>query len=129
MVVAAGDRGFQPEIAGVIAVSLTREEEHLVHRRRSHGPAELVEIRTYDYLKRLVALPVAVIQSTHDGYLPAAGARVLFGPDTAYRKFHAVDARNHSFWCGCDELQSSMDETWRWIRDFPFETATKTSRH
>jgi pimeloyl-ACP methyl ester carboxylesterase len=121
MVVAAGDRSFQSEIAGVIAVSLTREEEHLVHLRRSRGPAagrELVEIKTYEYLKRLLTLPVAVIQSTHDGYLPAAAARELFGPDTTFRKFHPVEARNHSFWCGCDELQSTLDESWHWIRDF-----------
>jgi hypothetical protein len=120
MVVAAGDRGFQSQIAGVIAIALTREEEHIVHPRRNRGLAsrELVEIKTYEYLKRLLELPVAVIQSTHDGYLPAAAARELFGPDTVYRKFHAVGARNHSFWCGCDELQTTMDESWHWIRDF-----------
>jgi pimeloyl-ACP methyl ester carboxylesterase len=120
MVVAAGDRGFQSQIAGVMAIALTREEEHIVHARHNRRVAsrELVEIKTYEYLKRLVDLPVAVIQSTHDGYLPAAAARQLFGPNTVYRKFYAVDARNHSFWCGCDELQASMDESWHWIRDF-----------
>ncbi len=118
MVVAAGDRDLQSEIAGLIAVALTREEEHIVRRRNGRDPAELAEIKTYEYLKRFLTLPVAVIQSTHDGYLPAAAARKLFGPDTAYRKFHAIEARNHSFWCGCDELQAMMDETWRWISDF-----------
>ena len=51
----------------------------------------------YEYLPRLGAVPISVIQSTHDSYLPADAARALFGADTDRRQFHAVEARNHSF--------------------------------
>jgi hypothetical protein len=54
-------------------------------------------IETYEYLPLLGAEPVSVIQSTHDSYLPAGAARVLFGPDTERRQFHAIEARDHSF--------------------------------
>ena len=37
-------------------------------------------IQTYEYLPRLGPQPISVIQSTHDNYLPADVARVLFGP-------------------------------------------------
>ncbi len=47
-------------------------------------------MRPYDVLKSLDGLPLAVIQSTQDGYLPAAEARRLFGPDGEWRRFYAV---------------------------------------
>jgi len=49
-------------------------------------------IEPYDYLLRLSSLPVAVLQSTRDGYLPADQARQLFGPDTGNHQLHAIDA-------------------------------------
>ena len=92
MVVAAGQPRLQPELAGVIAMGLTREEEYVRRRRQPDVALEL-----YAYLPRLGTVPLSVIQSTRDRYLPAAEARVLFGNDTPLRMFQAVDARDHSF--------------------------------
>jgi hypothetical protein len=120
VVVAAGEREFQPSLAGVIAVALTREEEHVV-RARQHGnpgdrhPRQLVKIKTYEYLHRLRTIPVAVIQSTNDGYLPAAAARELFGPDTEWRRFQAVEAHNHTFGGGWELLQRNVRDSLRWV--------------
>src|SRR6185436_9226386 len=92
-VVAAGQRALQPSLDGVLVMGLTKEEEHVRwFRRRIYA-----ELQTYDYLPRLGSLPLAVIQSTHDNYLPADAARTLFGGDTDRRRFHAIEARNHSF--------------------------------
>jgi hypothetical protein len=92
-VVAAGQRALQPSLDGVLVMGLTKEEEHVRwFRRRPYA-----ELQIYDYLPRLGSLPLAVIQSTHDNYLPADAARTLFGGDTDRRKFHAIEARNHSF--------------------------------
>ena len=102
-VVAAGQGALRGELAGVVAVALTKEEEHVRRLRRILvNPAQSRErtpvmIETYEYLPRLGAEPVSVIQSTHDSYLPADAARVLFGPDTERRQFHAIEARDHSF--------------------------------
>ncbi len=101
-VVAAGQGALRGELAGVVAVALTKEEEHVRRLRRILvNPAQSRErtpvvIETYEYLPRLGAEPVSVIQSTHDSYLPADAARVLFGPDTERRQFHAIEARDHS---------------------------------
>jgi hypothetical protein len=113
-VVAAGVRVLKRELAGVVAVALTREEEHVFHPRRGRGlrnqPArvERIEIRTYEYLSRLADIPLSVIQSEKDGYLPASEARKLFGLDTTLHTFHPIRASNHSFKGGRAELEKEI---------------------
>jgi hypothetical protein len=121
-VVAAGQEELKPQLAGIIAVALTKEEEHVVRYRRLPRRAssdkhevERVEIKTYEYLPQLAQLPVEVIQSEHDGYLPAAAARTLFGPDTDLRRLHPVSAKNHSFRGGRDDLLHEMETALSWI--------------
>jgi pimeloyl-ACP methyl ester carboxylesterase len=122
-VVAAGTRLLRARLSGVVAVALTREEEYVKwfgrRLRRARANAEkgtdgsgsedtpqMVEL--YEYLPLLRELPITVIQSTNDNYLPAAQARVLFGPDTAVRHFVAIQARNHSFAGARDRLYDAM---------------------
>lgn len=110
MVVAAGQPQLQPELAGVVAMGLTREEEY-VRRRRRPG----VALELYAYLPRLGDLPLSVIQSTRDRYLPAADARVLFGPDTPVRTLHPVAARNHSFAGARPRLYALLRDSLTWV--------------
>jgi fermentation-respiration switch protein FrsA (DUF1100 family) len=120
-VVAAGQRGLRPSIAGVLAVALTKEEEYVkgFSRLRGRGrgrpaaAAEMVEV--YDYLPRLANTPIAVVQSTRDHYLPAAAARTLFGPDTPYRWFQPVEAHDHSFGGARDQLYDAMKRSLSWL--------------
>jgi hypothetical protein len=120
-VVAAGQRGLRPSIAGVLAVALTKEEEYVTLFHVSHGPGggrpaavpEMVAV--YDYLPRLADTPLAVVQSTRDHYLPADPARALFGPDTPYRWFQPVEARNHSFGGARAQLYDAMQRSLRWL--------------
>ena len=123
-VVAAGQRRLQPGLAGVLAVALTREEEYVRHRRfrfrRRPTPAEvqaqeMVMVQLYEYLPQLGSLPISVIQSTNDNYLPADQARVLFGPDSTYRQFHSIAARDHSFGGARDEMYAEMKSSLTWI--------------
>lgn len=122
--VAAGQPLLQPELGGVVAVALTREEEYVRHRRfrfrRRPTPAEeaaqeMVMVQLYEYLPRLGRLPISVIQSTNDNYLPAAEARQLFGPDSTYRRFHSIVARDHSFGGARDEMYSTIESSLAWI--------------
>jgi len=113
-VVAAGVGDIQSELEGVLAISLTKEEEHVLHfpgKRRDRR----VQVQTYEYLPRLSKFPVSVIQSSRDHYLPAAWARKLFGPDTFLRSFHAVDAANHSFGGACPALGQEIANSLEWI--------------
>lgn len=113
-VAAAGSPGLKPHLAGVLAVALTREEEY-VHRRLRRRSRQLVMLQTYSYLPQLGDLPVAVIQSTHDDYVPAAEARELFGEDTPDRELVAIDARDHNFGGALDQLYDEMQRSIAWI--------------
>jgi len=121
-VVAAGQPELQPLLGGVLAVALTDEEEY-VHEQetragrdpRDVSAAELAALRPYDQLTHLDRLPVAVIQSTEDGYLPAAQARQLFGPDDERRRFHAIRAGNHTFAGARDALYEQARVALEWI--------------
>ena len=120
-VVAAGQRALRPSIAGVLAVALTKEEEYVkrfprLRRRGRTRPVSVPEmVEVYDYLPRLADTPVAVVQSTRDHYLPAAAARALFGPDTPYRWFQPVEARNHSFGGAREPLYDAMARSLTWL--------------
>jgi hypothetical protein len=120
-VVAAGQRGLRPAISGVLAVALTREEEYVMWLRRlrirprSSAPRTREMVETYEYLPLLGNMPVAVIQSTHDNYLPAAEARGLFGGDTPRRRFESIESRNHSFSDARDKLYTETETSLEWI--------------
>ena len=116
-VVAAGAGALRGEVAGVVAVALTQEEEYVQwYRRLAHeGAPRRVIVDVYEYLSRLEDLPLAVNQSTRDNYLPAAAARALFGPDTAQRRLVSVDARNHSFGGARDRMYDALRSALRWI--------------
>lgn len=118
-VVAAGQRAMRGEVSGVLAVALTREEEYVKWyrrlRRRDRPPPMPEMVQVYDYLPRLGDLPLAVLQSTRDNYLPADKARALFGPDTPHHHFQSIDARNHSFAGARDQLYRAMAGSLEWI--------------
>ncbi len=123
-VVAAGEGGLDQRLAGLLAIALTKEEEHVLHRARRTRSANApprrprVMIETYSYLRRVAPFPVMVLQSAHDGYLPADEARKLFGPDTELRKLRAVEATNHSFHDGCRTLYQYAEDALKWIVGF-----------
>ena len=99
-VVAAGQPLVRDKLTGVVAVALTREEEYVRWYGRLpvlHHSQKPVMVQVYEYLPLLGSLPIAVIQSTHDQFLSAPAAAQLFGADTPTRRFHPIDARNHSF--------------------------------
>ncbi len=130
-VVAAGRPEFNVELAGVLAVALTKEEEYVRHYRVKRGASpsdmptrELVEFQTYEYLDRLRALPLVVIQSTGDDYLPAAAARKLFGADTDLRRLVAIESRDHSFDGARDALFAQMAGALGWMSRTPSSTGT-----
>jgi fermentation-respiration switch protein FrsA (DUF1100 family) len=120
-VVAAGAGIMRRPVAGLLAIALIKEEEHVLHPQRRRNPAagqsrlSQVVVDTYRYLNRLDPFPLMVLQSTHDGYLSAGDARKLFGPDTELRKLHAVEATNHSFHNGCQSLHQEMHDALQWF--------------
>lgn len=125
-VVAAGRPELNVELGGVLAVALTKEEEYVRHYKVKPGKSpsdmptrELVEFQTYEYLDRLRDLPLVVIQSTADNYLPAAAARKLFGADTALRRLVPIQARDHSFDGARHALYTQMADALTWMASMP----------
>ena len=123
-VVAAGQRAVQRELSGVLAIALTKEEEyvHWFRRTRDAGvrtaPEEPSMVEVYEYLPRLGSLPLYVIQSTHDGYLPADKARALFGSDTERHRFQPIESNNHNFSDKREEMYAAAREALAFIERF-----------
>ena len=118
IVTTAESEAARNHLAGVVAVGLTREEEYvrwyerIAGRPRARVPTML---EVYEYLPRLGPVPISVIQSTHDNYLPAAQARTLFGPDTDRRQLHPIESRNHSFTDARRELYDEIRASIAWV--------------
>lgn len=121
-VAAAGDPVLQRGLVGVVAVALTREEEYVHHfrlrRGRPRAEREFVMLDNYEYLPRLGALPLSIIQSTNDDYLPAEEARRLLGPDSPRRQLHPIVSRNHSFTDARENLYAQMQASLQWVCHF-----------
>jgi pimeloyl-ACP methyl ester carboxylesterase len=112
-VVAAG--GLRQIINGVVAVALTQEEEYVRWYRHVPLTHEPVMVNVYEYLAQLDTVPIAVVQSTHDRYLPAAKAREQFGPDTAYRWLQTIAAANHNFGGARTQMYEAIQSALDWI--------------
>jgi pimeloyl-ACP methyl ester carboxylesterase len=111
-VVAAAER--RDVVSGVVAVALTREEEYVrwVHHLVPHREV-MVDIE--EYLPELGDLPLAVVQSAHDKYMPGPTARAVLGPDTPRRWLQIVDARNHNFSDARPEMYADVECALDWV--------------
>ncbi len=120
VIVTAADRSLQSSIRGAVAVALTREADYLAlptEAERLPGVQKDKEgrLQTYPAIERLGSLPLAVIQSTGDKYVPAEESRRLMGPDTPTRRLYEVKAKDHSFGGGEDALMRDLDDAMKWI--------------
>jgi type IV secretory pathway VirJ component len=108
---------LQHHLTGALAVALTRETDYLKAPAdaRPGSVDEKGRIQTYPAIARAGSIPFAVIQAKGDKYVPAEEARRLFGADTATRHLYEVDASNHGFRGGHDELMRDLDDALAWI--------------
>jgi hypothetical protein len=120
VVFAAGEPSLQPNILGAVAIALTRESDYMIppapaERATAIKLDEKGGVLLYPALERLGSIPIAVIQSTGDSYVPSAESRRLMGPDTPTRRLYEVKARNHSFGGGQNLMLRDVDEALNWI--------------
>ena len=120
VVLAAGEPSLQRHIIGGVAVALTRESDYLeAPQPDRRSPSLLVDgqgrLLTYPAIARLGSLPIAVIQSARDDYVPAEESRRLFGPDTATRRLYEIDAKDHAFSDAHEALLQRLDAALAWI--------------
>jgi dienelactone hydrolase len=120
-VLVGSERNAQPQLLGVIAIGLDEGEglEADDEDQSDDGPASDAKrhlpFDTYARIAQVEPLPCALIQATHDNYLPAADARRRFGPDTPQRRFYSIDARNHRFSGGKAAFDAALLDAIHWI--------------
>ncbi|HEX5421050.1 MAG TPA: AcvB/VirJ family lysyl-phosphatidylglycerol hydrolase [Gammaproteobacteria bacterium] len=111
---------LQRELAGAIAIGLTRRADYLGSITPSTIESDIRldkrrRVLIYPALKLFAHVKVAVIQSTGDRYVSAAESRALLGPDTPTRRLYAIEARNHRFGGNREQLIEDLDAALRWI--------------
>jgi hypothetical protein len=100
-------------LQGVLAIGLTREEEHVERRRRRAAGGTMLQ--TYQVLPQIGPVRVTVIQASDDNYLPAAEARRLFGPETPTRRFVEIPRTDHNFDGARSQLYTELGRSLDWI--------------
>lgn len=126
VVLTAGVESLQQHLGGAVAMALTREADFLQAPAPADRPPELQvdekgRMQTYPAIALAGSIPFAVIQSKGDKYVKAEEARRLFGPDTPTRRLYEVDASNHGFSGGKEELLRDLDDALKWIQEIATE--------
>jgi dienelactone hydrolase len=122
-VLAASEPAMRRHLAGIIAIGLSAGEDLAAgsddDATDDDGEADEMgrawRFDNYATIARLEPLPCAVIQASHDNYLPAAAARRLFGADTDRRRLYTIAAKNHRFSGGKAAFDAALLEALRWI--------------
>jgi hypothetical protein len=119
-------------VLGIVAIGLAEGEDLVVsgpedETDEGNAPpgARQWPFEPYARIARAGPLRCAVIQATHDGYLPAGRARELFGPDTPVRRLYAIDAKNHKFSGGRPAFDAAWLDAVRWIVSQPDEAGVR----
>jgi hypothetical protein len=121
-VLVGADKSSEQGLLGVLAIGLPHKEELDIHRHErkivilDHSSKhQHIIFDTYELFSSMASLPTALIQSSHDEYLPAEKAHTLFGEDTRLKRFYSVSARNHRFSGGRDEFRAKLYEALDWL--------------
>lgn len=132
--IAASEPVLDGQLLGVIAIGLDQGEDLTVDGPEDETdeggasePGRHWPLEPYARLRDIGALRCAVIQSTHDNYLPAARAQALFGPESPTRRFYSVEAANHRFSGGEDAFVAALASALAWT-SAPVEPADGTGR-
>lgn len=122
-VLAANDPDTKAAIAGVIAIGLPEVNElgwrwkdsltYLTH----HPPNEPV-FSAAGLAGGVAPLPLALVQSTHDEFVPAADTRRIFDRAAAPKQLWVIDASNHRFSDNLTEFDARLLEALEWVQHF-----------
>jgi fermentation-respiration switch protein FrsA (DUF1100 family) len=121
-VLAATDRRLQPVLAGVVGLGLPDVNElgwrwtdsviYLTH----HAPDEPT-FSTAVIAGRMSPVPLAMIHSTHDEFVPVAEAERIFANARDPKRMWIVNAANHRFSDNLAEFDARLVEAVRWVSE------------
>ena len=120
-VLAATDAQTKTAIAGVIALGLPDRNElgwrlkdaliYLTHRVPNEPTFSAAST-----VGAIAPLPLALVQSTHDEFVPLAETQRIFDRAAAPKQLWIVDASNHRFSNNLAVFDSRLTEALEWIR-------------
>ena len=120
-VLAATDAQTKTAIAGVIALGLPDRNElgwrlkdalvYLTHRVPNEPTFSAAST-----VGAIAPLPLALVQSTHDEFVPLAETQRIFDRASAPKQLWIVDASNHRFSSNLAVFDSRLMEALEWIR-------------
>jgi dienelactone hydrolase len=121
------DPSVRPTLLGVVAIGLPELNELAWRWSDSviyvtHKVPNEPTFNCKDYVGKLAPLPLAMIQSTHDDFVPVATAREIFARAQQPKQFALIDARSHRFDGQREAFWQALDRALAW-----FESAPKVS--
>ena len=124
-VLVASSADIDSRVIGLVAIGVAADEQLDIDYDSDDDSGAVVSsdhqnsrdraIAMYPLIARITGRRTVVIQASHDGYLSAARARELFGPDTPVRRLLPIEARNHRFDGGEQAFTAALAEALEWV--------------
>jgi fermentation-respiration switch protein FrsA (DUF1100 family) len=120
-VLAATDPATQAAIDGVIGIGLPDVNELGWRWRDSltyltHRPPNEPVFNAVAVVGGVAPVPLALVQSTHDDFVPLADTRRIFDRASPPKRLWIVDAANHRFSNSLPEFDARLLEAIEWVR-------------
>jgi len=122
-VLGALDPAVRADLRGVVAIGLPEVNElawrwsdsviYLTHK----VPNEPT-FNSKDYVGKLSPIPLMVIQSTHDEFVPLETAQSIFGRAQEPKEIAFIDARDHRFEGQRPAFWQALDRAFAWFETF-----------
>jgi len=121
-VLAASDRQTHPKLAGVVALGLPDSNELGWRLRDSliyltHGAPHEPTFSTAAIVERMAPVPLAVIHSTKDEFVPREEMQRVFDAAREPKRLWMVEASNHRFSDNAAGLARSLVEAMQWVSE------------
>ncbi len=120
-VIAASDPATRSELRGVICLGLPdtvelgwrswRDWTIWITKYKPNEP----EANLREFVSKVAPLPLVVVQSTKDEFVPLETARSLFAAAAEPKRLFLIDAANHRFSDKRDELHARLTEALDWL--------------
>lgn len=113
----------RPNLRGVLAIGLPELNELAWHWRDSviYITRQVPDEPTFnskDHVGRVAPLPLMIIQSTHDDFVPVAKAREIFACAQTPKQLVFVEALNHRFEGNRGAFWQAVDRALTWFDTF-----------
>lgn len=119
-VLAASDATLKPFLEGVVGLGLPELNELGWRFRDSiiyltHKTPKEPTFRASEFVPLLPPVPLTLIQSTHDDFVPLDEIHRLMALAGGPRRLWTIEARNHSFAGAEAEFHKALDEALAWL--------------